>query len=449
MFPVLFEIPNAWKEMAGGALIVEIVLVVASLLGWIALSLRGRKTWVASALNLAAFIGGAHLLLSFAMERITIYSFGVVIIAGFLAGSSYILRLTRPLGLPDKRIFDFAFWMLVVGIVGSRLLYAALNWDHFSTQKGEIFRIWNGGLVWYGGMIPAVIVGLALLARYKLPILTVADIAGAALMLALGIGRWACFLAGDDYGRPTSLPWGITFTNSRSLVAPDLRGIPLHPTQLYMSLKALWIFFAVDWIRRRARHAGVAFASMLILYAVARAVVIEPFRGDFVERNPGYAEHLAIRIRVEKGAGTPPVQLRRGMPVQDSGGKIQGVLLADLSLPEGEASGFVLAMSDGRFAGKRESRPDWSVDAIAGLPEGVRVTSDTRTSESGIPRYQGWYGSHMPRPPGYVSTSQWISILVVLAGVGMLVLSRRIGAPPYGALLTRASRESATGGGGS
>jgi len=437
--PVLFEIPNAWKEMAGGALVLEIVLTVGSLLGWIALSLRGRKTWVASALNLAAFVGGAHLLLSFVMERITIYSFGVVIIAGFLAGSAYLLRLTRPLRLPDKRLFDFAFWMLVVGIVGSRLLYAALNWDDFSTKKGEIFRIWNGGLVWYGGMIPAVLVGLALLARYRLPILTVADIAAAAVMLALGIGRWACFFAGDDYGRPArDLPWAIAFTHPRSLVAPDLRGVPLHPTQLYMSLKALWIFFAVDWVRRRARHAGMAFGAMLILYAVARAALIEPFRGDFVERNPGYGDRLAIRLTLEKGAGTAPVHLARGTPVSDPSRAIPGVLLSDLDLPEGEARGHVFAMSDASFRDRRDARPDWRVESVAGLPEGVAVASDTRTSESGLPHARGWYGSHLPRPPGYVSTSQWISVAVVLAGLGVLLLGRRLGAPGYAAALAEA-----------
>ena len=88
-----------------------------------------------------------------------------------------------------------------------------------------------------------------------------------------------------------------------------LRGQLLHPTQMYMSLMCLWIFFFVEWTRRRARYAGQAMAVMLIAYAVGRAVLIEPFRGDFVERNPGYGKHLAVALVFDKPEGSPAVML--------------------------------------------------------------------------------------------------------------------------------------------
>lgn len=436
MYPVLFSVPNAWRGMSGGALAAEIAVVLAACALWAYTAVRRRKDLLASAANLVAFLGLAHLAVSLLMDTITIYTFGVVIILAFLAGSAYVVRRTRPLGIPDKTMFDWAFWMLIVGIVGSRLLYAYLNWEQFQEDKGEVFRIWHGGLVWYGGMIPAAVVGLYLLARHRFPVLRVADVAAAGLMLALGIGRWACLLAGDDYGRPTDLPWGIRFYAEKALVATDLKGVALHPTQLYMSLKALWIFFFVDWIARKAKYAGTAFGAMLVLYAVARAAFVEPFRGDFVERNPSYGDRLALRVRLEKDSG-PAVRVPRGQEVVDRRTGIRGVLLDDASLGEGAGSATVHAMSLDRFSRYRYlrtgERPNWSVDAIEGVPPAVRVSSDTLTSRD--PGRQGWYDSHLRVPPGFVSTSQWISLAVLLAGVGCIALARRRKEPGYGAAL--------------
>ena len=426
MFPVLFEIPNAWS-MPGVFLVVEILLGLGCLLAWLALQLRGKKTVLAATLNTAAVVVGLHLALSLFLgegRTVTVYSFGVVIILAFLAGAWFMLRQTDKLGLERKKVFDWAFWMLVSGIVGARLLYALLNYGEFTDNKLEVLRIWNGGLVWYGGLIPAALLAIPLLRRYKLPLLPVADIGAAAVMLALGLGRWACFLAGDDYGRVTKSLIGVRFYDPRALVPEALRGMPLHPTQLYMSLNCLWIFFAVEWIRRRSRRAGQAFAWMLLLYAVSRAAWIEPFRGDFVERNPSYARHLAAEVVLDKGADTPAVSLKRGAAVHATNG-MTGRLLEDLVLPAGKAFGGAYAISDApakaSVTGKAYATrvpPAWPIDAVAGLPAGVPQIA---------PQPARWYGSDLPPPPGFVSTSQWISIFIVLAGAALLYLSRKLG----------------------
>lgn len=440
MFPVLIEIPDAFV-LPGGVLAAEIAIGLACGLGWLALHLRGQKGALASTLNMVAFVVLLHLLLSWFMEGsepITIYSFGVVIILGFFAGVAYMLRQTRPLGLEDKKIFDWGFWMLLSGIAGARVLYALLNYEQFAEDKLLLFKIWNGGLVWYGGLIPAAALGIYLLWKNKLPVLHVADIGAAAIMLALGIGRWACLLAGDDYGRPTEAWFGIRFYHPRALIKqPELVGVPLYPTQLMMSVNCLWIFWAVDLIRRRARFAGQAFGWMLILYAVTRTVLIEPFRGDFVERNPGYGRHIALELVFEKGDNTPAVVLERGTRVVGEDGRT-GQLLSDVRMPEGTATASVYAISDTParprkdFFSERTRRrgppPDWNVAKVSGLPEGVRVTSGT----------PDWYASHLPVPPGYVSTSQWISVFVVLGGVALLLLSRRLQVPGYAAAVAEA-----------
>ena len=244
---------------------------------------QGRDDWVASTLNMGAFLVGLHFALSWLMaERapdgsltatpITIFSFGVIIILAFFAGTAFMLKQTRLLKIEDKRIFDWAFWMLVVGIIGSRLLYAYLNHEHFRENKAEIFKIWHGGLVWYGGLIPAALVGVWLLRRHKLPTLHVCDLGAAAVILALGIGRWACLLAGDDYGRPTEAWFGIRFYHEQCLVprritrpvaAPDADvhephvPLDLFPGRMGAPPRALRRPGAgrdVDRVRRRARR---------------------------------------------------------------------------------------------------------------------------------------------------------------------------------------------------
>ena len=425
MFPVLFEIHD-FRKLAGEIQLLEIIIGVGAALGWLALYLRGKRNWLASALNLISFLVLLHVVLSFLMDKeITIYSFGVIIIIGFFAGAAYMVRQTRPLGLEDRRIFDWAFWLLVVGIIGARFFYAYINYDQFTQDKLAVFKIWQGGLVWYGGLVPAAIVGVWLLVRNRMPVLHVTDIGAAAIMLALGIGRWSCLMAGDDYGKVTDLWLGIRFYDPRCLVEENLLGLALHPTQLYMSVNCLWIFFATDVIRRKSKYAGQAFGWMLILYAVSRAAFIEPLRGDFVERTPAYGHRAAVAIDVDKADGTPPLKLLRGDAVTSQDG-VGGLLLADLDLPEGAAHGTVYAISDRKFEpaetanllqrrGRRMPPQAWVIRSIEGLPDNVSVSS----------RSTQWYGSHLPEPPDYVSTSQWISIAIVLAGVGIVLYARR------------------------
>ena len=440
MLPVLFEIPNA-KTMAGEWLVLEVVVGIACLLVWIALKLRQSDSWIGGAASTVAILLMLHVGLSLFMKNdrgdpkdIPIYSFGVVIILAFLAGAWFMTKQTDKLGLDRAKVFDWGFWLLVVGIVGARLFYAFLNWDQFTQDKWALLRIWEGGLVWYGGLIPAAFAAFLLLARSKLPVLPVADIAAVALMLSLGIGRWACLLAGDDYGSPTDSWLGIRFYHPQSLIPRELRGtaehaaVALHPTQLYMSVNCLWLFFALEWIRRRARWAGQTVAWMLVLYAVTRAILIEPFRGDFVERNPAWGKHVAAELTITKEDGTPAVTLPRGARVKSQ--QREGRLLADVSLPAGKAAATVWALSDapaapmqGSFpmaAGVRtdEVAPPWPVTTIEGLGTADIDVGDVR-----------WYRSDLPRPPGYVSTSQTISIGVVLAGLLLLWFVRRHKAP--------------------
>lgn len=437
MHPILFEIPNR-ATLPAEVIAIEVVLGLVCLLGWLALRARAPGGWAVTTLSTGAILVGLHFLLSWFMkdqggtpQPIRIYTFGVVIIVGFLAGVRFLTKQTDQLGIPSQRIFDWAFWLLLSGIIGSRLLYAFLNYEEFAKNKLQIFAIWNGGLVWYGGLIPAVVVALVLLGAWRIPVLIVCDAASSVLMLALGIGRWACLLAGDDYGMPTDHWFGIRFYGG--LVPKELQGVLLHPTQLYMSVNALWLFFVLELVRRRSKYAGQAFAGLLIGYSLTRAFLIEPVRGDFVERNPGYGKYVAVHFLVERIGDGPEITIPRGAAISGGGrtGRVLGAATTvkpyaaarDIILPAGQKAAEGWAISDDPVPADQVAAMrmiQWPADRIEGL-EGATVRGLTTRP----------YNSDLPKPPGYVSTSQWISIGVVLSGVAILLISRRLRRPGF------------------
>jgi len=164
-------------------------------------------------------------------------------------------------------------------VSGNRAMHVIVNWSEYRTQLQRIPAIWEGGLVMYGGLLAIffTVVGFAI--KNKIRILRLCDLVAPSCFLGDSIGRWGCFFAGDDYGRPTDSWVGVTFTHPESLVPAHLRGVPLHPTQIYMSLKALIIFGALMWITRHKKFDGQVAGWSFILYAVIRSV-IELFRGD-------------------------------------------------------------------------------------------------------------------------------------------------------------------------
>jgi len=266
--------------------------------------------------------------------------FGVMVILGFLAGTWVFARRLRKVGilrdgaakdlggapgtLSSEDAFDFCFYMLAVGILGSRLVYVFQNFKQFEGRGHEILYIWQGGLVWYGGFALSTLFAFWWLWRKKLPVLKITDAAALAVALGLAIGRWGCFCAGDDYGRlvmteeigadgkvlldadghpemtaledPAKAPWyAMRFPKGGPRVPEDqmidwryaYSETPaafqtpyyVHPVQLYMSFKNLVVFGALLVISSRTRRNGLLSASYLLLYPVARFVV-EFWRGD-------------------------------------------------------------------------------------------------------------------------------------------------------------------------
>lgn len=213
----------------------------------------------------------------FKIGKLSIYTYGFFVAAGFLAGIWLARKEAKRLGQDPEKIMDLCFYILIAAIAGSRLFYVAVNYRMFLQDPLEIFRLWNGGLIFYGGFIAALLVSLTYLRRYHLSVWKTADILAPSLALGHSIGRIGCFCAGCCYGKACDLPWAVTFTHPETLAPMN---IPLHPTQLYASITNLAIFAVLWKVRRRRVFEGWLFWLYVLMYALARSV-IELFRGDF------------------------------------------------------------------------------------------------------------------------------------------------------------------------
>ncbi|NJD55219.1 MAG: prolipoprotein diacylglyceryl transferase [Nitrospirae bacterium] len=207
---------------------------------------------------------------------VTIHTYGFLIAAAFLLGLWLALRQADREKLSREKISDIGFYALFAGIIGSRIFFIGTEWRHFSEHPLDMLKIWEGGLVFYGGVIFAIPVAIWYARRNGLLLWQTVDIWAPSIALGHAIGRLGCFCAGCCYGLPTDLPWGVTFSNPETLA---VRGVPLHPTQLYESAAELLNFAFLVTLRRRKTFHGQLFWVYVLNYAVIRTV-IELFRGD-------------------------------------------------------------------------------------------------------------------------------------------------------------------------
>jgi phosphatidylglycerol---prolipoprotein diacylglyceryl transferase len=219
-----------------------------------------------------------------------LHAFGVMVALGFLAGLWFSTKEARRTGLVTEAVVnDLFLWLIIGGILGARALYVAIHWDEFRPSPDRsiwgVFQIWRGGIVSIGGFFGAFFLGWIFCKKRGVSFLDLADICVPGAMLGQAIGRIGCFLVGDDYGRPApDLPWAVRFPKiPDSLLPEQWQGVPLHPTQLYMMIKAFLIFLILAWLARRKRFAGQVLFAAMMLYPVGRWIC-EIYRGDEVER---------------------------------------------------------------------------------------------------------------------------------------------------------------------
>ena len=208
---------------------------------------------------------------------VTIHTYGFMIAIGFLVALYSAIRQAKEEGLKSNIITDLSFYILVSAIIGSRLLFVLINFSYYISNPLAIFKLWEGGLVFYGGVILAVPIVLWYVKKNNLNLWQIADIFAPSVAIGHAFGRIGCFFAGCCFGKTAeTLPWGIIFTNPDCLAPLNVR---LHPTQLYESAGEFINFFILLLLQKRKSYNGQVFLTYIFIYSVLRFIV-EIFRGD-------------------------------------------------------------------------------------------------------------------------------------------------------------------------
>jgi len=210
-----------------------------------------------------------------------VYSYGVLLALAYLAGLQMAVVRARRRQIDAAKVMDLGIYLIIAALVGAKLMLIAVDFDYFRHQPRELLSLVRAGGVFYGGLLAALAVGLWLVGRYKLHPWTVADLIAPGIALGHVVGRFGCLLAGCCYGRPTSVPWAITFTNpSAATNVGTPLNTPLHPTQLYDAGAELLIMGVLLLTEKRGRpFPGRTFWLYMLLYAISRYIV-EIYRGD-------------------------------------------------------------------------------------------------------------------------------------------------------------------------
>jgi len=217
----------------------------------------------------------------FRIGNFPVNTYGVFLALAFLSAILITVRLAGREGLPRERIYDLSLWMLLASLIGSKVLMLLVEPEYRENplQLLSLDFLRSGG-VFYGGLIGAVLTGYFLMKRYKLPWWKTADVCAPGIALGNFFGRQGCFAAGCCWGKPTSLPWGVQFTE----LGHQITGVPidahLHPTQLYESFSMLLVFFFLLWLYKRKRFEGQVILLYALLYSVIRFAI------EFVRDDP-------------------------------------------------------------------------------------------------------------------------------------------------------------------
>src|SRR5260221_7651257 len=182
------------------------------------------------------------------LGSITVYTYGVLLAAAYLLGLKFAMVRAKARGLDSVRVLDLGIYIIISALVGAKLLLLITDFRTFRANPAELLTLARSGGVFYGGLILAVTVALLYIRKVGLPLWTTTDVFAPGIALGHVVGRFGCLFAGCCYGKPTTLPWGITFTDpfAAANVGTPL-GVPLHPTASYEAGAELLILGILLW----------------------------------------------------------------------------------------------------------------------------------------------------------------------------------------------------------
>lgn len=212
--------------------------------------------------------------IAFAIGPLQIHWYALAYLAGFMGGWAYCAHLLKTVGkaspVKTDMLEDLLPWVIAGVILGGRLIYTLVyNPVLYLHNPADIFKIWQGGMSFHGGLV-GVLVAIAIYTRAKkIPFLAMTDLAAAAVPIGLFLGRIANFINAELYGRVTTLPWGVAFPNGGPL--------PRHPSQLYEALLEGVVLFIALFVLSRRKDAwsrqGLLSGAFMTGYSIARFTV--------------------------------------------------------------------------------------------------------------------------------------------------------------------------------
>ena len=213
---------------------------------------------------------------SFTVFGRTFYFYGLVIAVGFLLGILYCARRSEKLvGIPQDDMYDFVLWLIPTAIIGARLYYVIFRWKEYAGHFGDIFKVWEGGLAIYGGILAGLVLVILWCRKRKIPFGALGDLAVFGLLIGQMIGRWGNFLNREAFGRETDVFCRM------GLAEPGKNPIYVHPTFLYESLWNLVGFLILHFYFRKHKRKfdGQILLCYVAWYGLGRAM-IEGLRTD-------------------------------------------------------------------------------------------------------------------------------------------------------------------------
>jgi phosphatidylglycerol---prolipoprotein diacylglyceryl transferase len=221
--------------------------------------------------------------LLFRSGSFAVNSYDFFLSIGFFIGTIILLREIRRDLENQVKLLDLTIWIIIISIVGARLFHVVVEAPKFYIEHPlNIVKIWNGGWVFYGGFLSAIVFGIFYLKKHKMNVLRCADIYSLPVAIGLMFGRLGCFMAGCCYGKicPTWFLFGNKFSIV-NFVRPQAEPLDtsLYPTQMAEALVGIGIFFFLFFYRPKKRFHGELSAIFLIVYSIAR-FILEYFRAD-------------------------------------------------------------------------------------------------------------------------------------------------------------------------
>ena len=220
---------------------------------------------------------------------ITVYGYGLMLFFAFLGGMKLAARQAKRSGVDPENIYDLALWLFIGGLVGARALYVWQYWGTRIKSWSEVYRLWEGGIVFYGSVIGGTLAFLNFWLRRRFPFRPTLDAIAPALALGIALGRFGCFLNGCCYGDRCDYPWAVSFprlsppwadqVHRGEIPATAAHSLPVHPTQLYSALDGLVLLALLLTYYPLRKRDGEVMALLIVTYPVTR-FIIEGLRND-------------------------------------------------------------------------------------------------------------------------------------------------------------------------